>query len=182
MFQENQPKVITFACKAVNHLCRGPLELVNALINAGFCAHLVDIIKNEKKSFTLISFAIEALANMTYKIEDVSDKLVDLKLLPLLYEVLDSEGYCYQDMEGECFDSINMTLEDICTLLANIISINAKFLQIYIDEKLIEALVGIMSRAELRVQQFAAEIFMNISSATPDQILYLINCGFVAPL
>ncbi|KAE8711551.1 Importin subunit alpha-4 [Hibiscus syriacus] len=164
----NDEEVLTDACWALSYLSDGPIDKIQAVIEAGVCQRLVELLAHP--SPTVLVPALRTVGNIVSGDDNQTQFLIDNKVLPQLYQFL------VQNHKK----SIK---KEVCWTISNITAGNRAQIQAVIEANIILPLVHLLQHAEFDIKTEAAWAISNATSGgSHEQILFLVGQGCIKPL
>ncbi|KAJ9559267.1 hypothetical protein OSB04_013881 [Centaurea solstitialis] len=164
----NDEEVLTDACWALSYLSHGTNEKIQAVIDAGVCKRLVELLNHPSPS--VLIRALRAIGNIVTGDDVQKQHVIEHGSLPCLLSLLTNNHK----------KSIK---KEACWTISNITAGNKEQIQAVIEAGLIAPLVNLLRTAEFDVKKEAAWAISNATSGgTIEQIKYLVSQGCVKPL
>ncbi|CAI5727810.1 hypothetical protein KXD40_005692 [Peronospora effusa] len=160
-------EVVTDACWMLSYLSDGTTETIQAVIDAGVCRRVVDLVGHTLTSVQ--TPALRTIGNIVTGNEQQTQVMLDLIVLPRFVPLL---------KHGK-----KLIRKEACWAISNITAGTPGQIQEVIDSNVIPPLLSQMMSVELDVRKEAAWAISNATSGgTPEQIKYLVQQGCIPPL
>ncbi|KAJ6380399.1 hypothetical protein OIU76_016960 [Salix suchowensis] len=164
----NDEEVLTDACWALSYLSDGQNDKIQAVIDAGVCRRLVELLLHP--SPTVLIPALRTVGNIVTGDDSQTQFVIDNQVLPCLHQLL------LQNHKK----SIK---KEACWTISNITAGNRTQIQAVIEANIILPLVNLLQHAEFDIKKEAAWAISNATSAgSHEQIQFLVSQGCIKPL
>ncbi|KAE8712358.1 Importin subunit alpha-1b [Hibiscus syriacus] len=167
LIHSNDEEVLTDACWALSYLSDGTNDKIQAVIEAGVCPRLVELLLNPSPSVLIP--ALRTVGNIV-----TGDD----------YRLRHSLRFCF--ILKFCLLTHNhkkSIKKEACWTISNITAGNKEQIQAVINAGIIVPLVSLLQNAEFDIKKEAAWAISNATSGgTHDQIKYLVSQGCIQPL
>ncbi|KAL6564141.1 hypothetical protein OROMI_015591 [Orobanche minor] len=168
LLRSSDKEVVTDACWALSYLSDGVNEKIQAVIDAGVCPRLVELLQHPSPSVLIP--ALRTVGNIATGDDVQTQAIIDYRSLPCLFNLL-TQNYK---------KSIK---KEACWTISNITAGNRDQIQAVIEAGIISPLVLLLQNAEFEIKKEAAWVISNATSGgTNDQIRFLVHEGCIKPL
>ncbi|CAH0483105.1 unnamed protein product [Peronospora belbahrii] len=159
--------VVADACWTLSYLSDGTTEIIQAVIDAGVCNRVVNLV-----DYTLTSVqmpALRTIGNIVTGNEQQTQLMLDLAVLPRFVSLLKHEK--------------KLIRKEACWAISNITAGTPRQIQEVIDANMVPLLLFQLMSLEFDVRKEAAWAISNATSGgTAEQINYLVLQGCIPPL
>ncbi|KAG6529552.1 hypothetical protein ZIOFF_011760 [Zingiber officinale] len=168
LIHSNDEEVLTDACWALSYLSDGSNEKIQAVLEAGVCPRLVELLLHPSPSVLIP--ALRTVGNIVTGDDMQTQYVINHNALPCLLNLLT--------------DNHKKSIKkEACWTISNITAGNKEQIQVVISAGIIGPLVNIMRTAEFDIKKEAAWAISNATSGgTQEQIKYLVSQGCIQPL
>jgi importin subunit alpha-1 len=164
LVHSNDEDVLADACWALSCLSDGSNEKIQAVIDAGVCPRLVELLMNQ--SAKVQTSALRTVGNIVTGEEAQTQIIIDSGALPCLATLLSN------DRKG--------IRKEACWALSNITAGSKEQLQAVIDHNIIPALAHMLETEDVDIRKECAWAISNATSSDDDvQIKFLVDHGCV---
>ncbi|KAJ6940884.1 hypothetical protein NC651_006875 [Populus alba x Populus x berolinensis] len=168
LIHSNDEEVLTDACWALSYLSDGSNEKIQAVIEAGVCPRLVELLLHP--SPTVLIPALRTVGNIVTGDDMQTQCMINHQALPCLLNLLTNN---YKK-------SIK---KEACWTISNVTAGNVNQIQAVLEAGIIGPLVQLLQNAEFEIKKEAAWAISNASSGgSHEQIKFLVNQGCIKPL
>ncbi|GMF16926.1 unnamed protein product [Phytophthora lilii] len=155
-------EVVTDACWTLSYLSDGTTETIQAVIDAGVCSRVVDLVGHTLTSIQ--TPALRTIGNIVTGNEQQTQLMLDLAVLPRLVPLLKHEK--------------KIIRKEACWAISNVTAGTSSQIQEVIDANVIPQLLFQLMSVEFDVRKEAAWAISNATSGgTTEQIKYLVQQG-----
>lgn len=168
LIHSNDEEVLTDACWALSYLSDGTNDKIQAVIEAGVCPRLVELLLHPSPSVLIP--ALRTVGNIVTGDDMQTQCIIDHQALPCLLNLLTQNHK----------KSIK---KEACWTISNITAGNKDQIQAVISAGIIGPLLQLLQTAEFDIKKEAAWAISNATSGgTHEQIKYLVAEGCIKPL
>ncbi|KAL4311516.1 hypothetical protein GQ457_01G021010 [Hibiscus cannabinus] len=168
LLQLNDEEILTDACWALSYLSDGTKEKIQAVIEAGICPRLVELLHHPSEA--VLVPALRTVGNIVTGDDSQTQVVIDNQGLPCLYKFV-SHNY------KKCIK------KEACWTISNITAGNTSQLQAVIEANIISPLIHLLQHAEFEIKKEAAWAISNATSTgSHQQIQYMVKQGCMKPL
>ncbi|KVH99803.1 Armadillo, partial [Cynara cardunculus var. scolymus] len=168
LVHSNDEEVLTDACWALSYLSDGTNDKIQAVIDAGVCKRLVELLTHPSPSVLIP--ALRTIGNIVTGDDVQTQHIIGHGSLPCLLSLLSNNHK----------KSIK---KEACWTISNITAGNNEQIQAVIEAGLISPLVNLLQTAEFDIKKEAAWAISNATSGgSNEQIKYLVSQGCIKPL
>ncbi|CAA0825482.1 Importin subunit alpha-1 [Striga hermonthica] len=168
LIHTNDEEVLTDACWALSYLSDGTNDKIQAVIEAGVCPRLIELLLHPSPSVLIP--ALRTVGNIVTGDDVQTQVIINHQALQCLLNLL------IQNHKK----SIK---KEACWTISNITAGNKEQIQAVIDAGVISPLVRLLQNAEFEIKKEAAWAISNATSGgTHDQIKFLVHEGCIKPL
>jgi hypothetical protein len=163
----NDAEVLTDSCWALSYLSDGQSDAINAVIQAGVCQRLIELLQHP--SPTVQTPALRAVGNIVTGDDTQTQVILQAGVLPMLGGLLTHAKKAIR--------------KEACWTISNITAGNRDQIQAVIDNGLIPPVINLLATADFDVKKEAAWVISNATcGGTPAHLEYLIECGCIKPM
>nr|KAJ3409156.1 Importin alpha subunit (Karyopherin alpha subunit) (Serine-rich RNA polymerase I suppressor protein) [Polyrhizophydium stewartii] len=169
LVHSNDEEVLTDACWAISYLSEVSNEKIQAVIEAGVCRRLVELLMHP--SYSVQTPALRSVGNIVTGDDMQTQTILQCGALNSLLSLLSSPK-----------DGIR---KEACWTISNITAGTTQQIQAVIDANLIPPLIAILSRGDFKTKKEACWAISNATSGglnKHEQIRYLVSQGCIKPL
>ncbi|KAI3460773.1 hypothetical protein Pfo_017436 [Paulownia fortunei] len=168
LIHTNDEEVLTDACWALSYLSDGTNDKIQAVIEAGVCPRLIELLLHPSPSVLIP--ALRTVGNIVTGDDVQTQVIIDNRALPCLLNLL-TQNYK------------KSVKKEACWTISNITAGNRDQIQAVIEAGIISPLVLLLQNAEFEIKKEAAWAISNATSGgTNDQIKFLVHEGCIKPL
>ena len=166
IYRSNDVEVMTDACWALSYLSDGPNDKIQAVIETGAVARLVELLNHPKHCIQ--TPALRTVGNIVTGTDKQTQIVLDHLALSFLAKLL---SHAKKNIRKEA-----------CWTISNITAGSVPQIQAVIDQGIVPELIKLLS-AEIEVRKEAAWAISNATSGgTPEQIDFMVRLGTIKPL
>jgi importin subunit alpha-1 len=167
LIYSNDEEVLTDACWALSYLSDGSNDKIQAVIEAGVCRRMVELLMHT--SYSVQTPALRTVGNIVTGDDLQTQIIINVSALPCLLALLSSPKKGIR--------------KEACWTISNITAGNKAQIQSVIDSNIIPPLVQLLANAEFDIKKESAWALSNATSGgTPEQLRYLVQQGCIKPL
>lgn len=168
LIHSTDEEVLTDACWALSYLSDGTNDKIQAVIEAGVCPRLVELLLHPSPSVLIP--ALRTVGNIVTGDDLQTQCVIEHQALPCLLNLL----------TGNYKKSIK---KEACWTISNITAGNKEQIQAVVEADIIGPMVQLLQNAEFDIKKEAAWAISNATSGgSHEQIKFLVNQGCVKPL
>ncbi|MED6211522.1 hypothetical protein PIB30_074509 [Stylosanthes scabra] len=168
LIHSNDEEVLTDACWALSYLSDGTNDKIQAVIEAGVCPRLVELLTHPSPSVLIP--ALRTVGNIVTGDDMQTQVIINHQALSCLLTLL----------SGNYKKSIK---KEACWTISNITAGNKQQIQAVIESNIIGPLVNLLQNAEFDIKKEAAWAISNATSGgSHEQLKYLVSQGCIKPL
>ncbi|KAJ8444949.1 hypothetical protein Cgig2_029143 [Carnegiea gigantea] len=199
LVHSNDEEVLTDACWALSYLSDGPNDKIQAVIEAGVCQRLVELLMYvevlaENNFFVLFLYVVDLQSNLPIVLSPRHPSpSVLIPALRTVGNIVTGDDVQTQFIINSgalpCLLSLlthnhkKSIKKEACWTISNITAGNRAQIQAVIEAGLMGPLVNLLQTAEFDIKKEAAWAISNATSGgTPEQIKFLVSQGCIKPL
>ncbi|KAI5067368.1 hypothetical protein GOP47_0017896 [Adiantum capillus-veneris] len=168
LIRSGDDDVINDACWALSYLSDGANERIQAVLDAGVCGRLIELLFHHSPSVLIP--ALRTVGNIVTGDDAQTQYMIDQQVLPCLLNLLQH-------------DHKKSIKKEACWTVSNITAGNVAQIQAVIDANIVPSLVYLLGNAVFEIKKEAAWAISNATSGgTPEQIKCLVSQGCIKPL
>ncbi|XP_075654115.1 importin subunit alpha-2-like [Castanea sativa] len=168
LVHSNDEEVLTDACWALSYLSDGTNDKIQAVIEAGVCARLVQLLLHPSPSVLIP--ALRTVGNIVTGDDIQTQCIINHGALQCLLSLL-------------THNHKKSIKKEACWTISNITAGNREQIQAVVEAGLIGPLVNLLQNAEFDIKKEAAWAISNATSGgTHEQLRYLVSQGCIKPL
>lgn len=168
LVHSNDEEVLTDACWALSYLSDGTNDKIQAVIEAGVCRRLVELLGSTHASVLIP--ALRTVGNIVTGDDYQTQIIINCRALPSLLALLTS-------------DHKKSIKKEACWTISNITAGNKDQIQAIVDSNIVPPLIYLLAHSEFDIKKEAAWAVSNATSGgTHQQISYLVASGAIKPL
>ncbi|KAK1294687.1 Importin subunit alpha-1 [Acorus calamus] len=168
LIHSNDEEVLTDACWALSYLSDGTNDKIQAVIEAGVCPRLVELLLHPSPSVLIP--ALRTVGNIVTGDDMQTQYIINHNALPCLLNLL-------------THNHKKSIKKEACWTISNITAGNKDQIQAVIAAEIIGPLVQLLQNAEFDIRKEAAWAISNATSGgTHEQIKFLVSQGCIKPL
>jgi HEAT repeat protein len=167
LIYSSDQEVLTDACWALSYLSDGSNDRIQAVVESGVCARLVELLMHPSPSVQ--TPALRTVGNVVTGDDLQTQVVINCGVLPMLQSLLQSPKKSIR--------------KEACWTISNITAGNRDQIQCVIEDHLVQPLVDVLSEEDFDIKKEAAWAISNATSGgTAEQINFLVTRGCIRPL
>jgi importin subunit alpha-1 len=168
LVHSNDEEVLTDACWALSYLSDGTNDKIAAVIDAGVCRRLVELLMHPSPAVLIP--ALRTVGNIVTGDDLQTQIVINCAALPCLLRLLT--------------DTHKKSIKkEACWTISNITAGNKDQIQAILDANIVPPLIQLLAAAEFDIKKEAAWALSNATSGgTHPQIRYLVSQGCIKPM
>ncbi|CAI9109258.1 OLC1v1009045C1 [Oldenlandia corymbosa var. corymbosa] len=172
LIHSDDEEVSTDACRALSYLSAGSNDKIQAVIDAGVCPRLVELLlQQQHPSSSVLIPALRAVGNIVTGNNRQTQVIIDKKQALSCLLMFLTQGYP-KKIEKEA-----------CWIISNITAGTEEQIQTVIEAGIISPLVQMLLNSEFKIKKEAAYAISNATcGGNNEQIKFLVSQGCVKPL
>ena len=168
LVHSNDEEVLTDACWALSYLSDGTNDKIQAVIEAGVCRRLVELLGSKCPSVLIP--ALRTVGNIVTGDDYQTQIVINCRALPSLLALLTA-------------DHKKSIKKEACWTISNVTAGTKEQIQAVYETGLVGPLVHLLGHAEFDIKKEAAWAISNATSGgTQEQIRFLVSQGAIKPL
>ncbi|RZC56136.1 hypothetical protein C5167_014998 [Papaver somniferum] len=168
LIHSTDEEILTSACRTVSYISNGTNDKIQAVLEAGVCPRLVDLLLHPSPA--VYTPSLRTIGNIVTGDDEQTQVVIDNQVL-----------YCFHQLLTQNY-SKNIKRET-CWAISNITAGNVGQIQAVIEAKIIGPVVHLLRHEEFEIKKEAAWAITNASTgAAHEHIRYLVEQGCINPL